>query len=252
MYILYLDESGSVKNPTEEYFVLGGVAVPEVSIRWLSYELEKLAESIDPANPRQVEFHAAEIFNGGGLWGKYNKTDRIKVIKDVLLTLNKANPGIVTFACAIKKNAYPGVDLVEMAYEDVTSRFNMMLQRLSGEGNQLGITVFDKCSYEESLQSLARTFRQSGNKWGSQLRNICEIPVFIDSKATRIIQLADHVSYAVFRRYNANDLNYFNCVDSRFDQSDGVIHGLSHKHAETRTCTCPACITRRQVPSTRA
>jgi len=29
MYILYLDDSGSVANPAEDYFMLGGVCVPE-------------------------------------------------------------------------------------------------------------------------------------------------------------------------------------------------------------------------------
>ncbi len=64
MYILYLDDSGSVGNQNEEYFVLGGVAVPEQSIRWLSHELEALAERLEPTNARQVEFHASEIFSG--------------------------------------------------------------------------------------------------------------------------------------------------------------------------------------------
>jgi hypothetical protein len=31
----------------------------------------------------------------------------------------------------------------------------------------------------------------------------------------------------------------------RFDEADGVIHGLVHTHAERMTCTCPACLSRR-------
>ena len=85
MYLLYLDDSGSVSNPSEKYFVLGGVCVPEASVRWLGYELEKLAEDIDPVNPRSVEFHAAEIFSGRrGVWKGLNISRRAKIhVKDV-------------------------------------------------------------------------------------------------------------------------------------------------------------------------
>jgi hypothetical protein len=246
MYVLYIDDSGSVKNTSEDYFVLGGVAVPEYRIRWLSYELDCLAEKVNPDNPRSVEFHASEIYNGAGVWGKYaSRDDRRKMIKDVLLTLNGASPEIVIFSCAIHKKSYPALDAVKMAYEDISSRFDLMLQRISSDHRHSGMIVFDNSSYEQSLQGLTSDFRKSGNKWGNQLRNICEVPMFIDSRSSRIIQLADHIAYAVFRRYNANDLNYFNCIESRFDQSDGVIHGLAHKQLVTKSCTCPACLTRR-------
>ncbi len=136
-----------------------------------------------------------------------------------------------------------------MAFEDVSSRFDMYLSRqyASTKENQRGLIVLDKTSYETNLQNLAYTFRRSGNRWGSYLKNICEIPLFVDSKASRIIQLADHIAYAIFRRYNAGDLNYFNCIEGRFDQEQatGIIHGLAHKQTQIPYCTCPACITRR-------
>lgn len=92
MYLLYLDDSGSPNNQQEEYFVLGGLCVPENSVRWLTGELETLAQEIDPDNPRSVEFHAAEIFRGrDGVWQNYRKKeDRVAIIKRVLLVLEKA------------------------------------------------------------------------------------------------------------------------------------------------------------------
>jgi hypothetical protein len=36
-------------------------------------------------------------------------------------------------------------------------------------------------------------------------------------------------------------------IASRFDEVDGVIHGLCHKHADRLTCTCPACLSRRLI-----
>lgn len=250
MYLLYLDDSGSVKNLGEDYFVLGGVCVPENSVRWLAYEVEKLAVQYDANDASSVEFHAAQIFSGHDHpWNQLRtKKDRINAIASVLHTLDQAFPSIVTFACAVHKASFPGADPVVMAFEDITSRFDMYIQRVNGElkDDQRGMVVIDKSSYETSLQNLIISFRQGGNRWGSYLRRICEVPMFVDSKVCRLMQLADHIAYAVFRYYNANDMSYFNCIANRFDQKDGVIHGLSHLQRHSPNCLCPACLSRRQ------
>ena len=44
-------------------------------------------------------------------------------------------------------------------------------------------------NYESALQSLARTFRAKGTRWGD-LRNMSEVPMFVDSRASRIVQIA--------------------------------------------------------------
>ena len=248
MHLLYLDDSGSIANKNEAYFVLGGVCVPETSVQWLSNQLEGLARKLNPDNPRQVEFHASEIFSGRRPpWDNYrSKQDRSQIIKDVLLVLQNAYSEIVVFGCAIHKASFPHDDLMSKAFEDLSSRFDMYLRRISIAHHEKGLIVLDKTTYENNLQELAKSFRSEGNRWGSRLKHILEVPFFVDSKASRLIQLADHIAYAVFRRYNAGDLNYFNCIEGRFDESDGVIHGLVHLQTYNPRCTCPACVTRRQ------
>jgi len=249
MYLLYLDDSGSADNSNEDYFVLGGICLPETSVRWLSYEVEKIALEISPDDPGEIEFHAAEIFRGHEMPWKafYDKRKRIEIIQKVLCTIQQAYSSTVTFACAVHKASLPGQDPVLVAFEDLSSRFNMYIQRKAAEDNpQKGLIIMDKTTYEEGLQNLAATIRKSGNRWGAQLRNICEVPLFIDSRACRLVQLADHIAYAVFRRYNSNDLTYFTCIENRFDQEGGIIHGLVHRQTINRNCTCPACLTRRE------
>lgn len=255
MYILYLDDSGSVFNKHEDYLVLGGVCVHESAIHWLSEQLEVIASTIHAAELRLVEFHAAAIFGGReGFWKQMpDRLHRIETIKRVLRVLDSARsfPPITLFACAVHKPSFPDHDPVELAFEDLTSRFSFFLQRASNlekhPYSHKGMLVLDKSTYEENLQNMVLKFRKEGNQWGNNLRNLCEVPLFVDSKSSRIIQLADHVAYSVFRRYNANDLTYYNCIESKFDRSEstGVIYGLTHKQLYNRHCTCPACITRR-------
>lgn len=253
LHLLYLDDAGSPSNRNEEYFVLGGVCIPEYSVRWLSAELDKLAKTIDSDAPESVEFHASAIFSGQrSPWNTFHKREeRIAILKSVLNTLRAANPHVITFACAIHKASVAG-DVVQGAYEEISSRFDLYLARLNStpgirskeEDKHRGLVIMDKTAYEASLQTLAASFRRDGNRWGKQLRNIAEVPLFVDSKATRNIQLADHIAYSVFRRYNAHDLTYFNCIEGRFDQEDGIIHGLVHRKPASMTCTCPACLTK--------
>ena len=246
MYLLYLDESGSVPDPSQAYFVLAGIAIPENSIYWLGSQINNLATEIDANNPDIVEFHASEIFQGKvPPWDKIKKPDRIEVIKKILCILDKAHEDTVIFANAIYKADFPQNDPMEQAFEDLCSRFDIFLQRQYRvtESDQKGIIVLDKSSYEKSLQRLAQIFQQSGTRWRA-LNNIIDVPLFVDSKMSRFIQLADCIAYAIFRRYNANDLNYFNCIENRFHGGDEY-HGLAHKHPSKPNCTCPACLARR-------
>lgn len=245
MYALYLDDSGSPGNVNEEYFVLGGVCIPEQSIRWLSHKIDKLADQYDPTHQYQVEFHAAETFRGvREPWSHLNRGQRIDAIKNVLRCLDGAYPDTVIFGCAIHKKSYPGEDPVIKAYEEITSRFDIFLRRRTEETgtSQRGFLILDKTSYESGLQNLAAQIRRKGNKWGGYTNTIVEIPVFVDSKASRNVQLADHIAYSIFRRYESADITYYNEIEGRFDQTDGVIHGLIHKQTANRGCTCPACL----------
>ncbi len=135
---------------------------------------------------------------------------------------------------------------MEIAFEDLCSRFDMYLSRLRAGGDrQRGLLILDESSHETTLQRMAREFRTLGTRWGV-IRNLAEVPLFVDSKASRLVQLADHVAYAVFRRYNAHDARYFDVISSKFDAADGVIHGLSHKVVDPH-CMCIACMSRRGV-----
>lgn len=244
MHILYLDDSGSPRNDNEKYFVLGGVSVPEENVRWLSNELHELALEIDNDNPLNVEFHASEMYRNQGIWGKFKREERIENIKRVLRTLDRARPGVNVFACAVHKASFPRLDPFELAFENLADRFNLYLRRQGA--NERGIIVVDKSSYEGVIQNLASGFRQQGNRWGNFLTSICEVPLFIDSKASRNTQLADAIAYAVFRFYDRDDASYFRCIEGRFDRSETSIFGLVHKQNYKQTCTCPACLTRKR------
>lgn len=247
MHLLYLDDSGSAENQNEDYLVLGGISLHENQVAYVTRELDKLAERIAPSNPDSVEFHASEIYSGRNHpWKNRKPEDKRETIKAVLKIAADAYATACAFACAIHKDSFPGEDPMALAFEDLCSRFDKYLTRRTNNNDpQRGIIIIDKSAQETSLQRLAKEFRVNGTRWGGSIQRLAEAPLFIDSKASRCVQLADHIAYAVFRRYNAGDTNYFDVIAHRFDLAEGVVHGLVHKHKNQSICMCPACMSRR-------
>lgn len=255
VHLLYLDDSGSVPNVNEKYFVLAGLSIFEAQADWFARELDKLAETIDAANPAGVEFHAsAQYARRTAPWNTMTREDAHGVTKSVLQIVASSYDTARIFACAVEKSSIPsGGDPVAAAFEDLCSRFDMYLSGLRAAGDrQCGLLVLDKSTHETSLQQLTRDFRKIGTQWGSTIHNLADIPFFADSGASRLIQCADHIAYAVFRRYHLGDSQLFDIIAPKFHSVDGVIHGLAHKTAiaSQAQCLCPACLSRRMARST--
>lgn len=225
MYLLYVDDSGSVLDSSQTYFVLGGVAVFERQPHWLNLELEKIAARFDSADPASIEFHGSPMLTGGRGWRRFQLADRVDAMKDALRVFTASSPGNKAFAVAVNKAAVSPRDPVEVAFEQIAARFDQYLMRLHKAGDtQRGIIVFDKSTREETLQKLASDFRTVGHTFG-QLRNLAEVPLFLDSRASRLVQLADLVAYSTFRYIERNDPQFFEIIHPRFDASGGIVHG---------------------------
>ncbi|MCY4551999.1 MAG: DUF3800 domain-containing protein [Defluviicoccus sp.] len=246
MYLLYLDGSGSVRNPAERHFVLAGIAVFERQIYHLITKTDEFVATLGLGPVHEVELHASVMNNGRKRpWKGVRRQDRLIAIENGLELLRNAHWSVKAFAVAVDKQAVSPDDPVERAFEEICNRFNLFLARLlNREGNrQRGLVVMDKSNYEDTLQGLARHFRDEGTRWGN-LRNLAEVPMFVDSTASRLIQIADLLAWAVWRRYEHGDTRYFDRVAHRFDAEGGVIHGLVHFSRSADECRCPACLSR--------
>jgi len=229
MYLLYADESGTTKDPNQQYFVLAGFCVFERQGYWISEKLDRIAERFNPADPNSVELHGSPMLNGSGFWRRQLRTDREQAIQDALEAFMRSHPNNRIFASVIKKVSISPQDPVEFAFEQLASRFDHYLKRLHKNGDtQRGLIVFDKSTYETTLQTLATDFRTVGYTW-DVIRNLAEVPLFLDSRASRLIQLADLIAFAIFRNYERGDSRFYSIIQSRFDSEGGIVHGLYEK-----------------------
>jgi hypothetical protein len=66
----------------------------------------------------------------------------------------------------------------------------------------------------------------------------------VDSRASRMIQMADLVAWSTFRKHEHKDGRFFDPIIRLFDADGGVLHGLVHHRSHSEECYCPACFSR--------
>lgn len=230
MHLLYVDESGSTSDPSQPYFVLSGISVFERKTHWIEKEMNEIAKQFSPDSPYDYELHGSPMRTGKSEWKHFSPEERMQALEGCLKLVADNRNEIFIFAAVIEQGYSSGKDTVTECFEQIASRFDMYLSRLHNQGNtQRGVAIFDKSSTEKSIQSLARTFKNDGHSYG-KLRNFSEVPLFLDSKSSRLIQLADIVSYAIFRKFSRNDDRLYRLIEHRFDKNNGKTHGLFVKY----------------------
>lgn len=269
MYLLFLDESGT--HDASPAFITGGLAVHEEDVYYLQQALEAiLLRFLTPLGLEHqfFELHATEIKSpdrqrgsrGGrrgnrapheSPWTKVPAATRFELLQAVYDTLaafntQDANYPLVAFGAVVDRRY---TDKSKRAYDQVINKFDEMLGRHFHErgARQRGMIVHDEHQVEKDLQAWANDWRQVGSRIG-RLHNIVHVPLFADSRASRLLQAADFVAFAIWRSYGVNDEAWLDQLLPTFDHVEDARHGLIHVHPSFAkgTCPCPACKERTQ------
>jgi hypothetical protein len=226
MYILYLDHAGATEDPSQSHIVLAGLSVFERQTYWLARSLDSIAAQFNPADPASVELHGSPMHGGRSEWRRFPTPDRIRAISEALSIMANSHPSNTLFGAVVKKPSIDPASAIDIAFEQVCQMFDRYLKRLHRGGEtHRGIIVFDKAAYETDIQTLARDFRHVGRDWGV-INNLCEVPLFLDSRASRLLQIADLISFALYRRYERDDHRFVDIILHRFDTVAGQMRGL--------------------------
>lgn len=256
MYILYTDESGDPTGATDENFILAGIAAFERQTFWLSQKVDSLETEIfgpyDPtkpqAIPRPVEFHASAInARKSPPWDQMNAKQARSILSSMAGIVSDSHDSCALFAIVVHRPSFNSDDPVLLAFNELTSRFDLFLTRQHNRGDtQRGLMVFDESRHEQRLQQVLRSYATEGGPFG-RVRNFCDVPFFADSRASRMLQLADFIAWATFRRYETGNTLYFDQIANRFDSESNRIHGLHHRTSIFQSCSCLACFSRRAI-----
>lgn len=218
MYLAYLDESGSPDDPNSEFFVLGGIMLFERQTHWLESRINPIAARFE-ADGTYRELHAGPMRAAKDGWDKFSPAERAQATADVLRLLENKQSKVSVVAAVIEKSMLRPAEILPYCYELLATCFDDWLAyRYQKYGEPArGIFILDrsKSAVELNMQTLHRVFKHTGHTSG-KLRNFAEVPMFLDSKASRLIQMADNIAYWIYRRYQALDNRGFEIIEPHF------------------------------------
>lgn len=126
------------------------------------------------------------------------------------------------------------------AFEQVVSRFERYLENINEQGQRsYGLLIHDNNeTVAKKHTRLMKAFYQQGTLW-TEIRNIIETPLFVDSGLTSLVQVADLCSYSLRRYLENNENELFSHVFNRADRIGDVVVGV--RHFTGPSCSCEIC-----------
>jgi hypothetical protein len=220
MYVLYVDESGSHGlSHNNRAYVLAGVAIHEADITSLGDQLRDVVKEVVPegelAGP--YELHAAELRRprAGSVWKGSDGQMRRGLLERALHTIadfQERDP---------RRPLRVFVDVLAPEGEHEHEAYGRLLNRFDdwlADMDERGIVISDVSWREQDIQAWARRWRRTASDWGT-LDQLVEVPLFADSRASRLLQAADLMAWSCWRRFGVEprDDHWWDIVKSRVD-----------------------------------
>jgi hypothetical protein len=189
----------------------------------------------------------------------YQKTDdyihlthseRKKLVYDIANTLSNWGFARLFAECIDKLHFDPSrtpktVD--EQAFEQIVSRFEQYLQVTGSSITQknFGVLIHDNNETVAKKHTLMmKKFHQEGTLW-TNLKNLIETPMFVDSELTSMVQMADLCAYALRRYLENNESELFDLIFQRADRKGNMVVGV--RHFAKNSCSCKICNSHRKT-----
>jgi hypothetical protein len=229
---------------------MGGVAIHEEDCYPFGRSVEGVMRRSLPLADAERELHASPVWAGRHEWARVPRVSRRRLLDRVFDHLGTwqapSTRAPIYFGVAIHKPSFPGRNIIELAHEEIFGRFDIFLTRLhlSGESHR-SLVIADQSSYGKLVQGMLPQWKLAGTARGGRLHSFVEVPLYVDSDASRIVQVADCVSWAIFNYYERGHTAYLQRLNSRFDGDSGVQHGMVHLIRGYRSCLCVPCTSRR-------
>ena len=134
----------------------------------------------------------------------------------------------------------------EQSFEQVVSRFQQCLRvpAIFSTKDNLGLLIHDNNeTVAKKLTLLMKKFHKAGTLW-TNLDNIIETPLFVDSELTGMVQIADLCAYSLRRYLENREEELFDLVFKRADRNKNKVVGV--RHFTNPSCTCKICMVHRR------
>lgn len=224
MYLLYVDDSGVASDPSTKYSVLAGFTTFENQTFWIQKAVDEIM--MKHTGRADLELHANPIRSGRGFWRSIPKEKRNAILIDSLQYIKSNYPHQFILFGAVINNENESVS--ESLFTQISSRFDKFLKRkfLKKDESARGLAIFDKSKMENKYQDWPKIYQTLENQWQEKLNNFAEVPLFLDSKMSRPLQIADLIAFSLFRNFEYNDDSYYSIIKDCFDKDKNRQHGF--------------------------
>jgi hypothetical protein len=216
--------------------------------RYRAGELLRLRKLPSPKAHNQAKKsyrHTAEYIH-------LTRAERTQLISEIARCISGWDFAVV-FAEAIDKLHFDatraGRTISEQAFEQLVSRFEQFL-KWDAPSETHGVLVHDNNqTVAKKHTELMRHFHAEGTLW-AKIERLAETPLFVDSKLTRLVQIADLCSYALRRYLENGEDALLDPVMTRAHRYNKKAVGV--RHYTSFTCSCVVCAAhrpRRKVPT---
>ena len=130
----------------------------------------------------------------------------------------------------------------EQAFEQIVSRFETFLAVTRSEEapRNFGVLIHDNNqTVAKRHTELMMKFHRRGTLW-TEVQNIIETPLFVDSELTSMVQVADLCAYALRRYLENGEEELFDLVFERADRKNDIAVGI--RHFSDNSCQCKICL----------
>jgi hypothetical protein len=136
------------------------------------------------------------------------------------------------------KKGPPRTPPLDEAFEQLVTRFHRYLEDEAPD--ELGILVEDNNdTVAQRLTETMRRFHDEGTKW-KKIPQLIETPLFVDSKLTSLVQVADLCAYALRRYLENSETELFDPIFARGRRDGSRCVGIRH-YRGSKPCPCRIC-----------
>ena len=242
MKFLYIDASGDPGRPkpngnsTTNFYCLFGISIdPEKHLPSINKEVNSIIDKYFPQNP-PAELKYSWLIGGKNEYSVLDKPTRKKLADDIFNIIKEIEPTL--FGVVIEKKVHyekyvSPIDPREYALRVMLGRFTKYLERIS----EFGVVIADSEDKKttDRLRNAELDFRKNGivmlpsnSNYSSRnkLQLLVENILYQDSKASRMVQLADFGAYVLASKYERHKDRRFNELKPFFDRANNECYGL--------------------------
>lgn len=229
MQILFIDESGTPPAPAragQNYFVLGGVIIPEGVWHQVAGSLDDIRRRFGIEGEIKWRFFAPGNQDADNSLVHLSIADRDTVRAEIfgIMTARKSIKllAVVTSVAAAYelRTVNTADELYHLSYKPITERFQYFLQDMERDTGQSvnGIIVCDHRGPRDDkrLQGLHQRLLHQDGEYASRYKNLIEGLFIAPSHWSVGIQLADLVAGAVYRKFERDDGRFFDVIKGTF------------------------------------